>query len=64
MVSGQYHEGESAASFCCQEAALFPDMFCYFYFGENHKVAKHLTTTKAKENNKHIFGILRIIDNF
>jgi hypothetical protein len=30
-------------------AALFPDMFPYFYLVKNHKIAKHLTTTKARE---------------
>jgi hypothetical protein len=43
------NEGESAASFCCQVAALFPDMFCNFYLWKNHKINKYSTTTKAKE---------------
>jgi hypothetical protein len=25
---GPFYEGKSAASFCCQVAALVPDMFC------------------------------------
>jgi len=29
-------------------AALFPDMFCNFYLGKNHKIAKNSTTTKAR----------------
>jgi hypothetical protein len=28
-------------------AALFPDMFCNFYFVKNHKIAKNSTTAKA-----------------
>jgi hypothetical protein len=46
-----FNEGESAASFCCQVAAWFPDMFCNFYFVKNHKIAKNSTTTKAKEKS-------------
>jgi hypothetical protein len=41
--------GKSAASFCCQVAAWFPDLFCSFYFEKNHKIAKNSTTTKAIE---------------
>jgi hypothetical protein len=34
-------------------------------FGEkNHKIANNPTTAKAGEKNKHIFGILRILDIF
>jgi hypothetical protein len=44
-----YNEGESAASFCHQLAALFPDMLCNFYLVKNHKIANNLITTKAKE---------------
>jgi hypothetical protein len=43
------NEGESAASFCGQVAAWFPDMFCNFYLTKNHKIAKNSTTTKAGE---------------
>jgi hypothetical protein len=46
------NEGESVASFCCQVAAFFPDMFCGFYFLKNHKIAKNSTTTKAREKIK------------
>jgi hypothetical protein len=31
---------------------------------KNHKIAKNLTTTQARENNKHRFGILRIVEIF
>jgi hypothetical protein len=34
------NEGESAASFCRQVAALLPDMFCNFHLVKNHKIAK------------------------
>jgi hypothetical protein len=43
------NEGESAASFCHQLAALFPDMFCNFYAVKNQKIAKNSTTIKARE---------------
>jgi hypothetical protein len=46
------NEGESVASFCCQVAAFYPDMFCVFYFLKNHKIAKNSTTTKAREKIK------------
>ncbi len=54
------NEGMSAASFCCQVAALVPDMFCNFYLVKIHKIANNLATTEDREKNKHIFGILRI----
>jgi hypothetical protein len=41
--------GESAASFCHQLAALFPDLFCNFYLVKNHKIANNSATTKARE---------------
>jgi hypothetical protein len=41
--------GKSAVTFCPQVAAWVPDMFCNFYLGKNHKIAKNSTTTKAKE---------------
>jgi hypothetical protein len=34
------NEGISAASFCPQVAAWFPDMFCNFYILKNHKIAE------------------------
>ncbi len=42
-------------------AAWFPDMFYNCYLVKNHKTANNSTTTKARENNKHRFGILRIL---
>jgi hypothetical protein len=42
--------GKSAATFCCQVAAWVLDMFCYFYLMKDHKIAKNLTTTRAREN--------------
>ncbi len=45
----QVSEGKSAAGFCCQVAAWFPNMFCNFYLVIKHKIAKNSTTTKAKE---------------
>jgi hypothetical protein len=42
-------EGKSAASYCRQVATWFPDIFIRFYFVINHKNAKNLTTTKARE---------------
>jgi hypothetical protein len=44
-----FNEGESSASFCHQVAAWFPDMFCNMYVMKNHKIAKNLMTTKARE---------------
>ncbi len=48
MGSG-INEGKSAASFCCQVAALVPDMFCNFYFVKNHKIANNSATSEARE---------------
>jgi hypothetical protein len=53
------NEGKSAASFCGQVAAGFPDMFCNFYLVKNHKIIKTQQPQKL-EKNKHRFGILRI----
>ena len=53
---------KSAASFCRQVAAGFPDVFCSFYSVKNPKIAKYSMTTKAIEKNKHRFGILRILE--
>ncbi len=44
-----YNEGISVAGFCCQVAAWFPDLFCYFYFLKNPKIVKNSTATKARE---------------
>jgi hypothetical protein len=43
------NEGKSAASFCRQAAAWFPDMFGNFYVVKNPEIAKNSTTTKARE---------------
>ncbi len=39
------------------------DMFGSFYLVKNHKIATNSTATKAREKNKHRFGILRILEN-
>jgi hypothetical protein len=52
------NQGKSAASFCHQVAAWFPDIFWNFYCVKNHKIAINSTTSKAREKNKHRFGIL------
>jgi hypothetical protein len=39
----------SAASFCCQVVAWFPDMFCNFYLAKNYEIVKNSTTTHARE---------------
>ena len=44
------NEGKSAASFCRQVAAWFPDIFSIFYLVTNHKIAENSTSTKATEN--------------
>ena len=56
------NEGISAASFCHQVAALVPDMVCNFYLVKNHKIANNSATIEAREKNKHIFGILGILE--
>ena len=43
------NEGISAASFCCQVAALVSDMFCNFYSVKNNKIANNSATTLAGE---------------
>jgi hypothetical protein len=57
-------EGISAAIFCHQVAALVPDMFGNFDLVKNHKNGNNSANTEAREKNKHIFGILRISENF
>ncbi len=54
----------SAASFCCQVAALVPDMYCNFYLVKNHKIVNNSVTTEARQKNKHMFGILRSLEKF
>jgi hypothetical protein len=60
----QNNEDKSAASFCCQLAALVADMFCNFYFIKNHKISNNSTTADARDKNRHIFGIHRILEIF
>jgi hypothetical protein len=43
------NKGISAASFCRQEAALVPDMFCNFYLVKNHKIANNSATTELEK---------------
>jgi hypothetical protein len=45
-------------------AAWVSDMFQNFYSAKNSKIAYNSTTTKAREKNKHRFGILRFIEKF
>jgi hypothetical protein len=47
-----------------QVAALGLNMFCNFYLVKNHKIANNSATTEAREKNKYIFGILRILEKF
>jgi hypothetical protein len=44
-----YNEGKLAAGFCCQVAALVPDMFCSFYLVKNHKIHNKSATAEATE---------------
>jgi hypothetical protein len=53
------NQGELAAKFCHQLAALFPDMFCNFFLVKNHKITKKLQQLLTRKN-KHRFPILRI----
>ncbi len=43
------NERKSAASFCHQVAAWFPDMFCNFNLLKNHKIDKYSTNTNFKK---------------
>jgi hypothetical protein len=45
---------KSAAGFCHQVAACFPDMFNNFYVVKNHKIAKNPITAKAREKRTHL----------
>jgi hypothetical protein len=40
-----FNEGKSAASFCNQATAWFPDMFCNLNLAKNQNIAKNSTTT-------------------
>jgi hypothetical protein len=59
-----FNEVIIAASFCLQVAAWVSDVFCNFYLLKNHKIADNSTTPKAREKNKHRFGILRTLEIF
>ncbi len=50
------HWGESAASFCLQVVAWFPNMFRNFYLEKNRKIAKNSTTTKTREREVQIWN--------
>jgi hypothetical protein len=45
-------------------AALAIVMFRNFFLAKNHKIANKSATTEAREKNKDIVGILRILDFF
>jgi len=55
---------ESAASFCCQVAEWFPDMFCNFYLVKIHKIAKNSATTKAREKISTDLEFLELLKKF
>ncbi len=51
----------SAAGFCCQVAALVPDIFCYFYLTKNHKIANYLECcAQSSKNASNLARIIRI----
>jgi hypothetical protein len=58
------NQDKSAARFCHQVAAWVPDMFSIFHLVKSHKIANNSATAKAREKNRHRFGILRIIEIF
>ncbi len=58
------NEGKSAACFCRQMAAWFPDIYCNFYSVKHYKIAKNSTTTEAREKINTDLGIIRILDIF
>ncbi len=39
-------------------------MFCNLYLVKNNIIANSLVTTEAREKNKHIIGILKILEFF
>jgi hypothetical protein len=55
------NEEKSAASFCHQVGAKFPEMFCNFNLVKNHKIANNSATTEAREKNKYELLILKIL---
>ncbi len=44
----KFNDGKSAAIFCRQVAAWFPNILCNFYLVKNEKIAKSSTNTKAR----------------
>jgi hypothetical protein len=44
--------------------SMVPRCVLQLLFSENHKIAENSTTTKAREKNKHRFGILIILEFF
>jgi hypothetical protein len=44
-----FHEGKSAASFCCQVAAWLPDMFCNIYLIKNINISKNQQLLKLEK---------------
>jgi hypothetical protein len=54
---------KSAASFCHQVAAKFPDMFCGSYLLKNHNIANNSTAPKAREESSG-FGIVKFLEIF
>ncbi len=54
------NEKISAASFCCQVAALVSDMFCNFYLVKIHKAANNSVTTEAREKMSRYLESLEI----
>jgi hypothetical protein len=59
-----FNEGKSAASFCLQVAAWFPDPFCNFYIVKNHEIAKNSSTIKVREKCNNRFGFPQNFRNF
>ncbi len=43
-------------------AAWVPDMFYNLYLVKSHKIANNVATIEAREQNKHRFGILRVLE--
>jgi hypothetical protein len=57
------HQDKTAASLCCQVAALILNMLCNYYIVITCKIAKNSTTTKDGES-EHRFGILKMLEMF
>jgi hypothetical protein len=45
-------------------AALVKDMFCNLFLVKNPKMDNNSATNEARKKSKHIFEILRILENF